>query len=124
MAERVVIPPTGKRILISGAGKQKIEDKIFKLESEEPNSTELEGLKEELVRVDAERLVAETQLSTITHEKIKGGFNYQFEAMREFGEKLAIIAGYGQHLLELVQEAPKTAGENLPEYKSYEASTA
>lgn len=48
--------------------------------------------------------MAEVQLKAVTREKVKSGFNYQFDAMREFGEKLAIIAGYGKHLLELIEE--------------------
>lgn len=44
--------------------------------------------------------------------------------MREHCEKLAIIAGYGKHLLELVDDTPVTPGETRQAYDGYEASKA
>ena len=81
-------------------------------------------LEQELVRAEAESLVAEAQLSNITREKLKAGFHYQFDAIREHCEKLAIIAGYGKHLLDLVDATPVTPGETRPAYDGYEASKA
>ena len=81
-------------------------------------------LENALVRAEAESIAAEVQLSSITHEKVKSGFAYQFEAMREFGEKMSIIAGYGKHLLELIDDVPATAGVERSEYVSQEASAA
>lgn len=81
-------------------------------------------LEQELVRAEAESLVAEAQLSNITREKLKAAFTYQFDALREHCEKLAIIAGYGKHLLELVDDTPVTPGETRPAYDGYEASKA
>jgi len=40
-------------------------------------------LEQELVRAEAESLVAEAQLSNITREKLKSAFTYQFDALRE-----------------------------------------
>jgi hypothetical protein len=68
--------------------------------------------------------VAEAQLSNITREKLKAAFTYQFDALREHCEKLAIIAGYGKHLLELVDDTPVTPGETRNAYDGYEASKA
>lgn len=68
--------------------------------------------------------MAEAQLSNITREKLKAAFTYQFDAMREHCEKLAIIAGYGKHLLELVDDTPVTPGETRNAYDGYEASKA
>lgn len=69
-------------------------------------------------------MVAEAQLSNITREKLKAAFTYQFDAIREHCEKTAIIAGYGKHLLELVDDTPVTPGESRPAYDGYEASKA
>ena len=76
------------------------------------------------MRAEAESLVAEAQLSNITREKLKSAFTYQFDALREHCEKLAIIAGYGKHLLELVDDTPVTPGETRNAYDGYEASKA
>jgi hypothetical protein len=81
-------------------------------------------LEQELVRAEAESLVAEAQLSNITREKLKAAFNYQFDAIREHCEKVAIIAGYGKHLLELIDDNPVTPGETRNAYDGYEASKA
>ncbi len=69
-------------------------------------------------------MVAEAQLSNITREKLKAAFTYQFDALREHSEKMAIIAGYGKHLLELVDDTPVTPGETRNAYDGYEASKA
>ncbi|KAI9856860.1 MAG: Eisosome core component [Vezdaea acicularis] len=104
--------------------KQKITDQIAQLKYKEPNSPKIVILEQELVRAEAESLVAEAQLSNITREKLKAAFTYQFDALREHCEKLAIIAGYGKHLLELVDDTPVTPGETRNAYDGYEASKA
>ena len=109
---------------LGGTGKQKITDQIAQLKYKEPNSPRIVVLEQELVRAEAESLVAEAQLSNITREKLKAAFTYQFDALREHSEKLAIIAGYGKHLLELVDDTPVTPGETRNAYDGYEASKA
>jgi len=104
--------------------KQKITDQIAHLMYKEPNSPKIVVLEQELVRAEAESLVAEAQLSNITREKIKAAYTYQFDAIREHCEKVAIIAGYGKHLLELVDDTPVTPGETRAAYDGYEASKA
>lgn len=104
--------------------KQKITDQIAQLKYKEPNSPRIVVLEQELVRAEAESLVAEAQLSNITREKLKAAFTYQFDALREHSEKLAIIAGFGKHLLELVDDTPVTPGETREAYDGYEASKA
>ncbi|ODQ67402.1 putative sphingolipid long chain base-responsive protein [Nadsonia fulvescens var. elongata DSM 6958] len=102
--------------------KQKITDQIAHLKYKEPNSPKIIVLEQELVRAEAESLVAEAQLSNITREKLKASFNYQFDALREHSEKLALIAGYGKALLELLDDSPVTPGETRPAYDGYDAS--
>jgi len=104
--------------------KQKITDQIAHLKYKEPSSPKIPVLEQELVRAEAESLVAEAQLSNITREKVKAAFNYQFDGIREHCEKLAIIAGYGKHLLELIDDTPVTPGETRDSYDGYEASRA
>ncbi|KAH0138379.1 meiotic expression up-regulated protein 14, partial [Aureobasidium melanogenum] len=50
--------------------KQKITDQIAQLKYKEPNSPKIVVLEQELVRAEAESLVAEAQLSNITREKL------------------------------------------------------
>lgn len=105
-------------------GKQKITDQIAQLKYKEPNSPKIVVLEQELVRAEAESLVAEAQLSNITREKVKAAYSYQFDALREHCEKVAIIAGYGKHLLDLIDDTPVTPGETRAAYDGYEASKA
>lgn len=99
-------------------------DNIAHLKYKEPASPKIVVLEQELVRAEAESLVAEAQLSNITREKIKSAYTYQFDALREHSEKVAIIAGYGKHLLEMIDDTPVTPGETRAAYDGYEASKA
>ncbi|THC94446.1 hypothetical protein EYZ11_006083 [Aspergillus tanneri] len=102
--------------------KQKITDEIAKLKYKDPNSPRIVVLEQELVRAEAESLVAEAQLSNITREKLKAAFQYHFDALREHSEKVAIIAGYGKHLLDLIDDTPVTPGETRTAYDGYDTS--
>ena len=66
--------------------KQKITDEIAHLKYKDPQSPKIPVLEQELVRAEAESLVAEAQLSNITREQLKAAFNYQFDATRELAE--------------------------------------
>lgn len=89
-----------------------------------PNSLKIVVLEQELVRAEAESLVAEAQLSNITREKLKIAYTYQFDALREHYEKVTITAGYGKHLLKLIDGSTVTPGETRAAYDGYEASKA
>ncbi|CAN3369199.1 sphingolipid long chain base-responsive protein Pil1p [Diutina catenulata] len=102
--------------------KQKITDDIALLKYKDPSSPKINVLEQELVRAEAESLVAEAQLSNITREKLKAAFNYFFDAIRELAEKYALIAGYGKALLELLDDSSVTPGETRPDYDGYDAS--
>jgi hypothetical protein len=110
--------------LTRATGKRRITDQIAQLKYKEPDSPKIVVLEQELVRAEAESLVAEAQLSNITREKIKAAYAYQFDALKEHCEKVAIISGYGKHLLELIDDTPVTPGETRPAYDGYEASKA
>jgi hypothetical protein len=105
-------------------GKQKIVDEISRLRYKEPASPKVTVLEQELVRAEAESLVAEAQLSNITREKVKAAFHYQFDAIQEHCEKTALIAGFGKHLLDLIDDASVTPGQVREGYDGYEASRA
>lgn len=64
------IRDTEKSVQPSRDGKRKIADEIAKLKSKEPESTRLVTLEQELVRAEAENLVAEAQLTNIVSHQI------------------------------------------------------
>ncbi|CAI8493050.1 unnamed protein product [Hanseniaspora opuntiae] len=53
---------------------------------------------------------------------MRAAFNYQFDSIIEHSEKLALIAGYGKAMLELLDDSPVVPGETRPAYDGYEAS--
>lgn len=79
-------------------------------------------LEQELVRAEAESLVAEAQLSNITREKLKQAFNYQFDAIKEHSERIALCASFGKVLLQLLDDSSVTPGETRENYNGYEMS--
>ncbi|CCH61716.1 hypothetical protein TBLA_0F01740 [Henningerozyma blattae CBS 6284] len=100
----------------------RLTDKIHLLRYKDPLSPKIEILEQELVRAKAESLVAEAQLSNITRAKLRAAFNYQFDSIIEHSEKIALVAGYGKALLELLDDSPVTPGETRPAYDGYDAS--
>jgi hypothetical protein len=67
---------TERSVQPSRDGKAKIADEIAKLKSKEPQSARLVILEQELVRAEAENLVAEAQLSNIVRHTFATPFRY------------------------------------------------
>ncbi|KAF8975010.1 hypothetical protein BGZ46_009517 [Entomortierella lignicola] len=60
-------------------------------------------------RVSAELLTQELQLLQFKRVTIRDAFNAQFDAMIEFGEKMALIAGYGRQITNVIDVGPQEA---------------
>ncbi|ETS87285.1 hypothetical protein PFICI_01113 [Pestalotiopsis fici W106-1] len=109
---------TEKSVQPSRDNKAKIADEIQKLKMKEPQSTRLVVLEQELVRAEAENLVAEAQLSNITRQKIKQAYDIEFAAVIERAERQIILAKHGRRLLSLLDDTPMTPGDAQREYQS------
>lgn len=107
---------TEKSVQPSRDGKQKIADEIQKLKIKEPESAKLVVLEQELVRAEAENLVAEAQLTNITREKLKQAYAAEFAATIERAEKQIILAKHGRRLLELLDDTPVVPGDTRVAY--------
>lgn len=108
----------------SRARKQQITDQIAMLKYKDPQSPKILVLEQELVRAEAESLVAEAQLSNITREKLKQAFEYQFDAVKEHCARISICASFGKALLELLDDTAVTPGETRPVYDGYDTTKA
>lgn len=86
--------------------KQKIQDEIARLNYKDPTSGRIGMLEQELVRAEAECLVAEAQLVNITRAKLKEAYAAQFAAVVERSEKQCILARNGRALLNLLDDTP------------------
>lgn len=91
--------------------KAKISDEIAKLKYKEPSSPKLVTLEQELVRAEAQNLVAEAQLTNITRQKLKEAYDLHFAATIERAEKQIILARQGRRLLNLLDDTPVVPGD-------------
>jgi len=108
---------TEKSVQPSRDNKSKIADEIAKLKMKEPQSAKLVVLEQELVRAEAENLVAEAQLTNITRQKLKEAYEYEFAATIERAEKQIILAKHGRRLLSLLDDTPVVPGDTRTEYE-------
>ncbi|KAK4105899.1 hypothetical protein N658DRAFT_137142 [Parathielavia hyrcaniae] len=106
-----VIRNTERSVQPSREGKARIAGEIAKVKSKEPQSTRLVTLEQELVRAEAEGLVAEAQLANVTRQKLKEAYTAEFLATIERAEKQAILARHGLRLLQLLDDTPVVPGD-------------
>lgn len=96
--------------------KAKVYDEIQKLKYKEPQSTKLVTLEQELVRAEAQNLVAEAQLTNITRQKLKEAYDLHFAATIERAEKQILLARHGRRLLNLLDDTPVVPGDSRPAF--------
>ncbi|KAH6650290.1 Eisosome component PIL1/LSP1 [Chaetomium tenue] len=111
-----VVRNTEKSVQPSRDGKRKVAEEIQRLKIKEPQSARLVTLEQELVRAEAENLVAEAQLGNVTRQKLKEAYTVDFLATIERSEKQAILARHGLRLLQLLDDTPVVPGDVRPPY--------
>lgn len=97
----------------------KISDELQKLKFKDGTSTKIPQLEQELVRAEAQSLVAEAQLTNITRAKFKEAYLIHTSALLERCEKQAIFARHARRILALLDDTPIVPGE---EHKPFEGS--
>jgi len=90
--------------------KTKIMGQIAHLKHKDPNSPRIMTLEQELVRAEAENLVAEAQLTNVTRQKLKEAYQLHVNALSERSEKQEILAKHCRRLLELIDDTPVVPG--------------
>merc|ERR1712093_394091 len=100
--------------------KAKISDEIQKLKYKEPSSTKIVTLEQELVRAEAQSLVAEAQLTNITRQKFKEAYDIHTAAIIERAEKQILLANQARQLINLLDDTPIVPGEERPAYNNAE----
>ncbi|KAK4034796.1 Eisosome component PIL1-domain-containing protein [Parachaetomium inaequale] len=111
-----VVRNTERSVQPSREGKRRVAEEIQRLKIKEPQSTRLVTLEQELVRAEAENLVAEAQLGNVTRQKLKEAYTVDFLATIERAEKQAILARHGLRLLQLLDDTPVVPGDVRPQY--------
>ncbi|GAB7340924.1 hypothetical protein MBLNU457_7275t1 [Dothideomycetes sp. NU457] len=102
--------------------KAKISDEIQKLKYKEPSSTKIPQLEQELVRAEAQSLVAEAQLTNITRQKFKEAYDVHTAAIIERAEKQIMLAKHARHLLEMLDDTPVVPGDTHEPFAHGEAA--
>ncbi|KEY64934.1 hypothetical protein S7711_08933 [Stachybotrys chartarum IBT 7711] len=110
-AKLKAIRNTEKSVQPSRDSKSKIADNIQRLKIKEPESAKLVVLEQELIRAEAENLVAEAQLTNVTRQKLKEAYAAEFAATIERAEKQIILAKHGRRLLSLLDDSPVIPGD-------------
>ncbi|GJJ73838.1 hypothetical protein EMPS_06196 [Entomortierella parvispora] len=77
--------------------------------SSKENPIKMMELQSQLERVSAELLQQELDLLQFKRVTIRDAFNQQFAAMLEFSEKMALIAGYGRQITNVIDTSPQLA---------------
>ncbi|KAJ9247824.1 hypothetical protein DTO207G8_7827 [Paecilomyces variotii] len=95
----------------------KIQDEIQKLKYRDPTNTKLVSLEQELVRAEAQNLVAEAQLTNVTRQKLKEAYDLHLAATIERAEKQIILARQGRRLLNLLDDTPVVPGDPRQPYE-------
>ncbi len=132
-----VVRDTERSVAPSREGKRKVGEEIGKLKVKEPGSGKLVTLEQELVRAEAENLVAEAQLGNVvclsllfsllcfvcgltvtvqTRQKLREAYTIEFLATIERAEKQVILARHGLRLLQLLDDTPVVPGDVRPPY--------
>jgi Eisosome component PIL1 len=102
--------------------KTKITDQISHMKHKDPTSPKILTLEQELVRAEAENLVAEAQLTNITRQKLKEAYTVQINAIVERSDKQAILAKHARRLLDLLDDTPVVPGAERAEYEHERAA--
>lgn len=102
--------------------KAKISDEIQKLKYKEPSSVKIVTLEQELVRAEAQSLVAEAQLTNITRQKFKEAYDLHTAAIIERAEKQILLAKNARKLLNLVDDTPIVPGDVHPTFSHAETA--
>jgi len=102
--------------------KTKITDQIAHLKHKDPTSTKIMTLEQELVRAEAENLVAEAQLTNVTRQKLKEAYHQQVNAVIERSEKQTILAKHSRRLLDMLDDTPVVPGADRAAYDNERAA--
>ncbi|KAI4218525.1 MAG: hypothetical protein LQ349_008676 [Xanthoria aureola] len=93
--------------------KAKVTEEIQRLKYKEPQSTKLVQLEQELVRAEAQNLVAEAQ----TRQKLKEAYDLHSAAVIERGEKQILLARHMRRLVQLLDDTPLVPGDVRPAFE-------
>ncbi|KAL4945648.1 Eisosome component PIL1-domain-containing protein [Aspergillus oleicola] len=96
--------------------RSKLADDIEKLKLKDPESSKLETMEQELVRAEAQNLVAEAQLTNVTRQRFKEAYSVHLAAVIERSEKQALLARHARRLLNCLDDTSVIPGDEPKPY--------
>ncbi|KAL4959025.1 Eisosome component PIL1-domain-containing protein [Aspergillus stella-maris] len=96
--------------------RSKLADDMEKLKLKDPESNKLETMQQELVRAEAQNLVAEAQLTNVTRQRFKEAYSVHLAAVIERGEKQALLARHARRLLNCLDDTSVIPGDEPEPY--------
>ncbi|RDA91729.1 hypothetical protein CP533_4793 [Ophiocordyceps camponoti-saundersi (nom. inval.)] len=109
---------TEKSVQPSRENRARMAEELSRLKAREPDSSKVVVMEQELVRAEAENMVAEAQLTNVTRQRIKETYDAEFCAIIERAEKQIILAKHGRRILSLLDDTPVVPGDNHQPYTS------
>lgn len=109
---------TEKSVQPSRENRLKMAEELNRVKAREPDSSKVVVMEQELVRAEAENMVAEAQLTNVMRQRIKETYDSEFCATIERAEKQIILAKHGRRLLALLDDTPVVPGDNQQSYSS------
>ncbi|CAO3589172.1 unnamed protein product [Absidia cylindrospora] len=91
--------------------KRTLSSRIANLTKTSPKSPKLRELQKELATLDRDTHDTEMEMGDFKRFALKEAFYLRFNAMNEYAEKMAMIAGFGKYVVDLLDIAPTPATE-------------
>ncbi|KAI8096513.1 Eisosome component PIL1-domain-containing protein [Halteromyces radiatus] len=98
--------------------KRTLSSRIANLTKTSPKSPKLRELKKELASLDRDTHDTELEMGDFKRFALKEAFYLRFNAMNEYAEKTAMIAGFGKYIVDLLDITPTPASE--PTRRTYD----
>lgn len=117
-----VIRNTERSVQPTRDTKTKIADEIQKLKYKDANNPRVAELEQELVRAEAQSLVAEAQLANLTRQKFKEAYDIHLAAVVERAEKQVLLAKQARRVLNILDDTPIVPGDTHPTYEGTESA--
>ncbi|KAI8327697.1 Eisosome component PIL1-domain-containing protein [Chlamydoabsidia padenii] len=89
--------------------KRTLSSRINNLTKSSPKSPKLRELQKELASLDRDTHDTELEMGDFKRFALKEAFYLRFNAMNEYAEKTAIVAGFGKYIVDLLDIAPTPA---------------
>ncbi|KAG2178851.1 hypothetical protein INT43_001697 [Umbelopsis isabellina] len=98
--------------------KKALQARIAALEKSSPKSSKLKEFQHELTSLDNDTRNREADIADFKRFALREAFYLRFNAMAEYAEKSALLAGFGKYIVDLIDIEPTDAQQGRKPYAS------